>query len=220
MRFLNRIVVLPGILVLLLFFPSNHAQQFTTTAVVAPQYEYDTNSFQTGDIIFRRGLGPASDFIVSADRGSLFSHVGLIYKAQEEIFVIHILPSEVHSNEEHDAKIESIDDFLSQSSAVAIYRLKISNGEPKNATDVALDYVDSNIGFDFNFDLATKNKMYCTEFVWNSYLNAGVDLVNGKFDELQMPFLKGQFILPSTLLNSPQLMLVQTLKMKGIHYED
>lgn len=172
---------------------------------------YNSENLKRGDIIFRKGIGAASDFIVSADEDSPYSHVGLLEFSEQGILVIHITPPEVLEGK-NDIRVETLEQFLKESSAAAVYRFNLSDAIAHKAVDIGRSYLDQDIKFDAQFNLESKNQLYCTEFVWLAYLEAGVDLINGEFDTLEIPFFKGQAILPSTLLESPKLTFIQELK--------
>lgn len=172
---------------------------------------------QTGDIIFRRGNSVVSRFILMKDSNSPFSHAGIIRKVNGRAFVIHVVADETPMGQSHYddvARMEPIESFLQtdRASLAAIYRLQDdASAQAMKASNIALTYTIQRRPFDFHFDLQTPYELYCTELVWRAYREAGIDLVDGKFDQLSMPLAKQAYILPSSLLRSHWLKLVCVL---------
>ncbi len=170
--------------------------------------------FESGDVLFRRGLGVLSRAVVSVDAESQFSHVGLIRRVGGQTWVIHASPGDSLS-QETSIGIETIDMFLSsgQSSAAALYRPLdgfLKTGE--RAAEIAHGYALQGRIFDPHFDLATADELYCTELVWRAYLEAGLDLVEGDLDEIRLPMFRQRCLLPGRLLRSPYLRQVHDFK--------
>lgn len=160
-----------------------------------------------GDIIFRKGRSLVSEAVLTSDGQSPYSHVGIIKIINDNVMVIHAVPSE-SPGEKDLVKIDALPLFLSydRASMAAIYRLDQIDKDAQacaiKASNIALSYAEQQIPFDNDFDLNTKDSLYCTEMVWRAYQGAGIDLVDGKFDNLAIPMSKGAYILPSSLLKS------------------
>ena len=178
-----------------------------TTALI-PSEPFDYASllerpvlFETGDLIFRKGIGAGSRFVNLVDEGSSFSHVGLIQKDAGGIMVIHAMPETADG--QGWVRRQTLADFLSESTEIAVYRLQPNFLQFANqAAQEMVPWIDV-IPFDKAFSLDSTDSLYCTELVWLAYERAGLDLVDGEFDELDMPLAyKGLFLLPSRLANS------------------
>ncbi|MEC4986600.1 MAG: YiiX/YebB-like N1pC/P60 family cysteine hydrolase [Oscillatoria sp. PMC 1068.18] len=175
----------------------------------------DYQFFQTGDIIFRGGNSLLSQAVISADAGSPFSHVGLVKIIGDRPFVIHASTGDTF--DDGTVKIDSLEAFLAKDNAsvVAIYRLQVSEATiSKLAAEIATSYAQEKLAFDAEFDLTTPDKLYCTELVWRAYLTAGIDLTDGKFDNLQLPMRQGEYLLPSRLLSSQHLKQVYFFQLE------
>lgn len=170
--------------------------------------------FEDGDIIFRRGVSAESNAIRMADGLFVYSHVGIIRTNGSNIEVIH-----ASYDEEGQTRAgiisEPIAVFLkpTSASAAAACRLKGENKQPSLlALHEAERFLKAETPFDKDFDLDTSDKLYCTELIWLAYKRAGIDLVDGKFDNL--PFLlrgeKKSYLLPSSLFRSSHLQIVWT----------
>jgi Permuted papain-like amidase enzyme, YaeF/YiiX, C92 family len=158
-----------------------------------------------GDLLFRRGRSLISRAVLAADTGSEYSHVGLVSIAGDRIWVLHTVPPE-EPEKKGGAIAESLSAFLTpdKASAVAVYRPK-KQWAMSAAEETAWVYVRARKPFDSGFDLMTDDALYCTELVWKSYRAAGVDLKVG-------PLSRGKYLLPSNLLQSPQLEKIQEIK--------
>lgn len=170
------------------------------------------DQIKPGDLIFRRGGSFASRAVLTADKDSYYSHVGMIYQSERGTFVIHAVPGESF-NEDELVKAEPLEAFLHESKAHAVTIRRLSNAElALEASRQAYSYVQNSVYFDADFDLDSSEKMYCTELVWRAYEAVDIDLVGSVFSQLSIPFLAGDFILPSTILNSPLLEEVLTIE--------
>ena len=134
----------------------------------------------TGDIICRKGNGIWSDlFRDLSSRDKRFSHVGMtIVNEDGHISVVH---SEANDFTGAGSVYEQdLIDYMYEGDGIAIYRLKKEFNEhlPHAAELAAIMREFIGIPFDFKFDLATDNSLYCTEYVYSVYnrLTPSVDL--------------------------------------------
>ena len=74
----------------------------------------------------------------------------------------------------------------------------------KSAAKVAKTYAKKATPFDSGFDLATADRVYCTELIWRAYLDAGVDLSDQGLESFDFPF-SGQYLTPDSLSKSVNL---------------
>lgn len=74
----------------------------------------------------------------------------------------------------------------------------------KSAAKVAKNYAKKATPFDSGFDLATADRVYCTELIWRAYLDAGVDLSDQGLESFDFPF-SGQYLTPDSLSQSANL---------------
>ena len=159
---------------------------------------------KNGDLVFRKGRSIASRVVLITDRASSYSHVGVIYMLNEIPYVIHTVPDESENDIDY-VKMEKLSVFFSseKASGGSVFRLKEQyKNSAKLAALTAKSYFDNKYVFDDAFNLKSENKLYCTELVWKAYQKVGINLIQGKFDKLFLPFVKGFIILPSSLLNS------------------
>jgi hypothetical protein len=71
------------------------------------------------------------------------------------------------------------------------------------AAAVAQQFWRDALPFDHAFDLATPERLYCTELVWRAYMAARVDLRGGAFGSGR------RYLLPSDLIESGLLREIQ-----------
>lgn len=130
---------------------------------------------RTGDIICRKGNGIwSSTFCDMNIRDKRFSHAGIIIVTTNEkgndvkVSVIHAEANDYTG----EGKIIETDlaEFLYSSKGAAAYRLKQENATINNSCifiQIARKYL--NVPFDFHFDLSNRDKMYCTEYIYQVY---------------------------------------------------
>jgi len=122
-------------------------------------------AYQNGDLILRRSEGIFSDIARNfSPTDKRFSHVGIIVSDKQQTYVVH----SVHDLDKgfNGVVIERLDAFLTEATGWAVYRLKLEKKLLHQFATTALQYASQDIAFDSHFDLATRNAMYCTEFIW------------------------------------------------------
>jgi hypothetical protein len=165
--------------------------------------ESDHIKFHDGDLILRRGKSFVSQLVLIGDKESQFSHVGIVILRDNIPYVIHAVPGEAENNKPEYVRMETIPNFLdvSKSADFAVYTLKNKYQQMGNkVAEKAFEYYKKQVQFDSSFDLKDHSKLYCTELVWCAYLSADINLI-GTYDELNIPFYKGDIIYPGNLLN-------------------
>lgn len=166
-----------------------------------------TVQFEDGDIVFRRGIGMASQAVLLSEKNSMYSHAGLVFIIKHCPYVIHAVPGESGSEAEV-MKCEKLTSFLDYHKATraAIYRC---SSNEKHIGAMALKQAkiafDKRLKFDDAYDLDSDDKLYCTELIWKSYRAAGIDLIKGRFDLINIPLYKGLVILPGSFIHSESL---------------
>lgn len=166
-----------------------------------------------GDVLFRRGRSILSSAVLAADAEGRFSHVGIIVTLPDGLGVVHTVPG--HADAGGGARGDPISEFLDPdlASAAALYRLIGDDRERSQLVQrAARDFATRAVPFDGDFDLEHQDRLYCTELVWAAFLRAGLDLTQGHFDSLDVPFAKGPHLLPSRLETSPHLRLITSTR--------
>ncbi len=189
--------------------------------VVPPErIPFDIGIIKNGDLVFRQGRGIFSDIFKNiGETDSPFSHVGIVYKDGNDIFVIHTEANELTGV--GFAKKEKLSDFISNSNSVTydFYRIDdFRSARIQSVLKAALKYVNDKIPFDTDFNLRDNDRLYCTELVYKAFKSAGINLV-GKPSMIQVPSLSGLHKLEAIpigqLLNSESIKLIPTHKRRS-----
>ena len=192
-----------------------------TPAYQAAPLVIEAGGLQAGDLVFRRGESLTSRMVLTADPRSAYSHVGILYLGEDGPLVVHAIPGD-----DFDAptplRVEPLASFTEAASAVGVHRLGEADAAvyAEDAARIALSYARDSVLFDVGFSLQSPEAMYCTELVWRAYREAGLDLVDGVFDDLRIPLGEGPYILPSSLLDSPYLTNVLSRTRKPANRHD
>ncbi|MBN1638041.1 MAG: hypothetical protein JW866_03685 [Ignavibacteriales bacterium] len=188
----------------------SHQDEFTNVGL-------DYRIVEHGDLIFRKGRSLVSQFVLLMDSDSPYSHVGVVVRPQDSIFVVHAVPGETDADTDY-VRMDYIDDFLDyeNNSGGSIYRFfdTINFAIPNTAAEIAKSYFDDKIMFDPDFSMRTDDKLYCTELVWKAYKNAGIDLIENRLDTAFIPLGDGPFLYPSSLIKSKYLNKIYSFQIK------
>jgi hypothetical protein len=122
----------------------------------------DFSFLQNGDLIYRQGNGYFSNhFRAFSEKDKVYSHVGIVQKTADSIFVIHAEASELTGI--GFVKKETVSVFLEGMKVWAAYRVR-TDEEGKNVIAAfALQFYENKTPFDANFDIADTASVYCTE---------------------------------------------------------
>ena len=130
---------------------------------------YKDFKFQSGDLLFQDidcgGLCDAIEKVTKGIDGKHFSHIGLVYKKDDSLYIIEAIGKDVH--------LTPIDNFIN--------RQKDANGKPKivvgrlkekyqalNAP--AINYALKQIGTPYDEPFLYNNgKYYCSELIYDAY---------------------------------------------------
>lgn len=159
----------------------------------------EISKLRNGDLILRCGRSTESYAVILADKNAEFSHIGIISIENNEVFVIHAVPSK-----DQFIRKEKINIFLGQknTSAYAIYRTHFSQKFLKNVVSEAQNFYDKKFTFDNEYDLNSNSKLYCTELVLKAFQNSGINL---KIEPQLFNYGIGkhQIIFPSAFTKAP-----------------
>ena len=68
------------------------------------------------------------------------------------------------------------------------------------AAQTALLMAQRGILFDHDYNLSDSSQMYCTELIEFAYRKEGIDLSEGRITHMDLPVVRGTYLLPSDLL--------------------
>lgn len=161
-----------------------------------------------GDLAFRRGVGLMSRAVLVADGKGIYSHVGILKQIDGSWFVIHAVPDEPDFAGDVDrVKVDSIARFFEIGRAVqgTVMRMSCSESAARMAAQMAYSMARRHVLFDHQYDLSDTTSMYCTELVEFVYRKVGVDLAEGRLSTVNMPGMRGCYLLPSDLMANRKL---------------
>lgn len=132
--------------------------------------------FQNGDLLFRRGNGFFSPYFAHfASKEKEFSHVGILCRNGDSIFVYHIEADELTG--EGNVRKEPLNIFLKDVKHFDVRQLNLTFDDRIAVIHTIDSLYQKQVPFDIDFDLNTHNTFYCTElvaYVLNSALNKHV----------------------------------------------
>jgi hypothetical protein len=170
----------------------------------------DVERLASGDLIFRRGRSLVSGIVLEVDRGSFFSHAGLVWKTPAGAWVIHVSVAEVPGAPDV-VRIDPVTFFLSEDRAAAYAVLRhrgASQAQLAAVVQAARRFAARAVPFDGALDLATSDRLYCTELVWRAYREAGLDLAPQGFTSVSFLGIRRDYLTLSQLLANPDLEVV------------
>lgn len=165
----------------------------------------ETSILKEGDIVMRRGTGITSRVVTTADRGSDFSHCGIVVFHNGRTMIVHAVPDEPDFEGDVDrVKMESARNFFSSINASKGCVLRCNNSKAaQTSANVAKRMLNRKILFDHDYNDMDTTKMYCSELVVYAYKKAGIMIIGKERHNINMPGLHfSHVIFPSDILKS------------------
>lgn len=120
--------------------------------------------FENGDLLFRRGTGFFSPYFARfASKEQKFSHVGILFRDADSVYVYHIEANELTGV--GSVRKEPLSVFLKDVKQFDVKNLNLSSENRKTVIRKADSLFQKQAPFDMDFDLNTHDSFYCTEFV-------------------------------------------------------
>ena len=207
MRFFKTCVAPLTVLYFLLLMTGCHESKKVSPRV----FNLNEDLLREGDLLFRRGTGIASQMVLVADTKGVYSHIGILVKEEGRWKVVHAVPGEPDFEGDIDrVKIEELQDFFDASKAVrgAVMRVKDDSICHIRAALHAIRLFKAHVLFDHSYNNKDSTELYCSELIQLVYAKEGIDLVEGRISRINIPGLKGEFILPSDIQTSSHLNLI------------
>ena len=126
-----------------------------------------------GDLVVRLNQDPASQFIKNFNRqDKSYSHAGIVLFEKGYPYVYHIVNGE--ENPDEKLRRDSLKWFCNprKNTAYGIFRYKIDQGEVKRLKEIIHSWYVKGVQFDSAFNLATDDRMYCSEMIKKSLAGA------------------------------------------------
>lgn len=127
----------------------------------------DASTLRSGDLIFRHGRGAISNMLMTFSRKDpKYSHSGIVSIENKKVFVYHAIGGE--ENVSNKLRKDPLMVFCNPNDvhSFGIYRLDLNSFQLQEMDSMAKSYYKLGLEFDTKFDLATDEKMYCSEFVY------------------------------------------------------
>lgn len=131
------------------------------------------NIIQTGDLILRTGTDYASEQIKAlSKKDPTYSHSGIAFVDRGRVYVCHIETDYLHVH--NKVKKELLDSFCNPAKNLgfAVARYSLTDEEKKKFLDYLNQRLVQQVAFDIQFDLATDDKMYCSEMIYKGLAHA------------------------------------------------
>jgi|GEM_PF-3767615 len=128
-------------------------------------------ALREGDLVFRRGQGLWSEVFAEASaHDRRFSHVGVLLRAGGSWQVAHASAEDLTGV--GGAATEPLGAFLRDASAFEIRRPRLEAVQLGRFVAMLRGAVRDRIPFDTGFSLATPDRVYCTELIWQAWTRA------------------------------------------------
>ncbi|MEG2336247.1 MAG: YiiX/YebB-like N1pC/P60 family cysteine hydrolase [Bacteroidales bacterium] len=175
-----------------------------------PEEKIKAAILQDGDVIFRCGSSGGSRLVLYADKGGVYSHVGILIQDRTLWWVIHAALGEHKEGGKDSVKRERLSSFLEGEKAkrAGVYRYTGNPLLAKNAAQQALELYKRKVLFDHSYNCEDTTAMYCTELIDFVYKKVGVHLVDNELTVLNIPGFTNKIIKPSDLQKSSKLKLL------------
>jgi hypothetical protein len=148
------------------------ATPLTSEEVHAFKVDSIKQAARAGDLIVRLGDDILSYQIkLLNEKDQSFSHAGVIVENGGQLQVAHIAPDDGGKDVINYIPIDSFVNPVKNLNC-ALFRYNLNDAERQAATDAIEAYRQKNIHFDWQYDLATDDKMYCSELISKAYTKA------------------------------------------------
>ncbi|MHC1690504.1 MAG: YiiX/YebB-like N1pC/P60 family cysteine hydrolase [Bacteroidales bacterium] len=137
--------------------------------------EIDTNNIEDFDIILSKGQSVQSK-LIGLLKFSIedYSHVGIIIKKKDKIFVLHSTPDGTNKNGIRYDNLQTFFDLSDVRDYTILRYKKISFDFRQRLIKEFDKYKTKEAPFDFDFNNYESKKIYCSELVWLIFKNSGL----------------------------------------------
>ncbi|SDD92501.1 YiiX/YebB-like N1pC/P60 family cysteine hydrolase [Riemerella columbipharyngis] len=180
---IKRILIIPIVLGIFIFilwkgffwFDKNQEEKYVKSEKhICRLSSKDISKLKDGDVILRRGYGYISNIIAqNLNNGSYdVTHSGILYRKQNQWYVIHSLSSDVSPID--GVQEQLLSDFLEYSQPdkiLVVSAPNITNTQRSQIVERAKYYLRKKIPFDHSGKYDDASQLYCTELVWQIFDN-------------------------------------------------
>lgn len=127
------------------------------------------DSIREGDLVLRCGNDYISESLSDfSQQEKLYSHSGLAMMDNGVMYIYSNMAGDINPDE--IMRRDVVDSFITpfHNVAVGIYRYDITAAELEDLKNIIHKHYINKLQFDMNFDLATDDKMYCSEMIAKS----------------------------------------------------
>lgn len=155
---------------------------------------------QSGDLILRTGRDYTSDVMRQLSRhDKTYSHCGIASLENDSLFVYHAIGGEW--NPDQKLRRDLFEFFCNpyESRGFGIFRYQFNDEGKYKIVKTARKFYTQGIMFDMQFDLATDNRMYCSEFVYktiNKAMRPSPDLKTTTLNHITFVAIDNLFLTP------------------------
>ncbi|MBC7936939.1 MAG: hypothetical protein H7Y86_16450 [Rhizobacter sp.] len=137
------------------------------------QISATAKEIKTGDLVTRTGNDFTSESLRNlCKRDQTYSHCGIASIENDTLFIYHAMGGEWNPDEKLRRDPWNLFAEPYSNNGVGLFRFELPDTTIKVLIDVVQHFYSSELIFDMKFDLKTDDKMYCTEFIYKSYLKA------------------------------------------------
>lgn len=148
----------------------------------------DLSHIQTGDLILSAGESFKSRIVKSFEESTSntpdYSHIGVFINTGDSVYITHM------SIDEGYIKREGLTDFIENNKVTGydIYRNENPIRHTEKLRSIIDSIADTRKPFDRRFDIDDEDAYYCTELVYKSFLQAGInEMQKIKYDKYLYP---------------------------------
>lgn len=166
---------------------------------------------RVGDVVLRRGNGMTSMAVMAADKGGVYSHLGIVADSAGQLMVVHAVPGEPDYKGDPDrVKMETVEKFFSSINASEGRIMRCHDrAAARRAADIAVAIYRRHVLFDHDYDDRDTSRMYCCELVEHAFSKAGHPLVGPGRHSFTVPGMDlDSVMMPSDFLKSRRLTTV------------
>ncbi|MEO6638349.1 MAG: hypothetical protein ABIN25_08735 [Ginsengibacter sp.] len=153
-----------------------------------------------GDLIMRTGKDFTSELMrLSSANDKTYSHCGIASFENDSLFVYHAIGGEWNPDERLRRDIFEVFCNPYENKGIGIFRYIISNKTEAKLFKIIDTLYTCGVKFDMQFDLASNDRMYCSEFVYKAIEQAS----DHKIILPITTFKNIKFVAPDNLYRNP-----------------